>query len=373
MSLKLFVLLITIACILILSNGFKITKTQTTSFKLSSTWQEEFDQFVDIDTSCDSRREVAQNLIKKVDSIANDVVTSIRERNVEKLAPTNLKYGKNLKGAQEFRKQLFNDIFPDLITNQIPKLVSEAPKIIQLATTDVPSKLMKRAEDSISFARDLSNDPSFLQSTVDDIRNEVKNVFKTTPVGLSTPNYTVLKSTITYEIRKYEPYAVASTELSESGFGGESDIISSGTSFNTLAGYILSGENDKSRKLSMTTPVIMSNGRMDFILPFTLSSSTAPTPNSDKITLKDVESEVIAVKEFSGIATEKEIARQRALLEDSLLADGIIYDNLSFKTLTYNPPYTLPWLRRNEVCLKVEYRLEDEMEPSPDTSVEFSE
>ena len=37
---------------------------------------------------------------------------------------------------------------------------------------------------------------------------------------------------------------------------------------------------------------------------------------------------------------------------------GIMYDNLSFKVLQYNPPQTLPWLRRNEVTVKVLYKVD---------------
>eukprot|EP01035_Chromulina_nebulosa_P019213 gene19213-25064_t len=118
----------------------------------------------------------------------------------------------------------------------------------------------------------------------------------------------------------------------------------------------------------MTTPVIMGNGKMQFVLPPGLNASTAPRPNSDNIFREDINSEIVAVREFSGLPTEKEISKQRAILEDSLLLDGIIYDNLSFKTLTYNPPYTLPWLRRNEVSLKVEYyqNVETQSEIKPD-------
>jgi SOUL heme-binding protein len=60
------------------------------------------------------------------------------------------------------------------------------------------------------------------------------------------------------------------------------------------------------------------------------------------------------VREFAGFATDGEVTRQRAMLEDALLADGVLYDNLSFKVFQYNPPQTLPWLRRNEVALRID-------------------
>lgn len=105
--------------------------------------------------------------------------------------------------------------------------------------------------------------------------------------------------------------------------------------------------------LHRTTPVIMADGNMEFVLPTKLSAITAPLPSAPEIFIKDVPSETIATVEFTGFATDGEVARQRALLEDALLTDGIMFDNLSFRVLQYNPPYTLPWLRRNEVALRV--------------------
>jgi hypothetical protein len=330
---------------------------------LQSTWQEKFDKFVDVDTACDTRRDLANDLVRSLDSIANDFISAIKDRNIEKIAPPNLTYGKNLKSAKAFREQLVSDIIPDVITNQIPKLLTDGPKIAKRVREEITvDSIKKQSEEIINFARDLSQDPSALQSTVDDLRKEVKNIFKSTPEGLQTPTYDILKSTITYEIREYKSYSVISTQInptsSDSTSAVEDDMLATGTSFNELAGYILSGENMDSRKLAMTTPVIMGGGKMDFVLPDGLTAESAPKPKSSKLSLEDVSSSIVAVKQFSGIPTEKEVARQRAMLEDALLADGIIYDNLSFKTLTYNPPYTLPWLRRNEVSLKVDYKKE---------------
>lgn len=362
MSLSSLIVVIVILSLLEQSDSYRFgPRTALLTNRLSATWQEQVDEFVDVDTSCDARKDIANNLIKSLDSITNDVIQAIKDRDIEKIAPSTLTYGKNLKNAQAFRKQLLSDIIPDLITNQIPKLVTETPNIIKKVTSSPPdpSKLIKQGEEALNFARDLSQDPSLLQSTLDDARKEVKNIFKATPEGLYSPPYEVLKSTENFEIRKYSSYSVASTSIESSSSSSadvDTDILATGNSFNELAGYILSGENEKSEKLSMTTPVIMTSGRMDFILPDKLNKETAPKPKSSKITIEDVEGEIVAVRTFPGIPTEKEVAKQRATLEDALLADGLIYDNLSFKTLTYNPPYTLPWLRRNEVSLKVEYK-----------------
>ena len=337
----------------------------------AATWQEDVDNILNIDTNCDSRRDTAIGLISKANNITNDIIDSIQNRDISKVAPPKLAYGKAVKGLVQFQKQLVNDIIPELITKTIPKVIEKGPQIINDIVKNGPpntNDAIKKSNELISTLTQLPNDPSLLQSTIDDIRREVRNIVQSTPEGLDSPAYIVEKKTEFYEIRNYVPYAVCSvkstddetaptTDSINTNKESTSDVFTSGNNFNILAGYIF-GENDSERKMSMTTPVIMKGDVMEFVLPNGMNTSKAPAPKSSNVILKDIPAELIAVKEFSGICTEGEISKQRALLEDMLLSDGLLYDNLSFRVLQYNPPYTLPWLRRNEVTLKLDMNID---------------
>jgi hypothetical protein len=335
------------------------TTTTATITDTGKSWQEDVDSILNVDTPCESRKEIVSGLLKKSDQIIADVSSAVQDRDTKKIAPPSLGYGKAVEGLKAFRRQLLSDLIPDFILNDGPKLFQDAPKRIENLITNGPEKINKAISQSqklVSSIVDISQDPSLLQSTLDDIRREAKNIVKSVPEGLETPLYEVLKKTDSYEIRSYSSYSVCSTKL-------ESDLSSMSTvanaqGFNTLAGYLF-GDNNKDsspEKMAMTTPVIISNGEMEFVLPSDKTAANAPAPvDSNVISIKDIAAEVVAVREFPGIATDGEVTRQRALLEDALLGDGILYDNLSFKVLQYNPPYTLPWLRRNEVSLSVTY------------------
>ena len=222
-------------------------------------------------------------------------------------------------------------------------MVDEAPELFNELINGGPEPIFKRGQDLLAFGQELREDASFLQSTVDDVTKELKNIVKSVPEGIDQPAFVVISNMDMYEVRKYEPYSICTTSV-------ESEIdmmepLASGKSFNTLAGYIF-GENTAEEKMSMTTPVIMDGKSMSFILPSTMNANDAPIPKTERISLRDVPSETTAVLDFSGIATEGEVNRQRALLEDALISDGIMYDSSSFRVLQYNPPYTLPWLRK---------------------------
>ena len=361
-------ILIVVATYAAFSQAFKVknhVRTFHTHSRLSAvaTWQQELDDALDIDTSCETRQTKLQDLIQnRASEIGKDLQESLssRDTNVARgiLAPPTTKYGKALDGLQEFRKQLRNDIIPALLTKQLPILLKDGPKLLSEALAEAP----KAAKGLVEQIREISGDASALQSTTEELRREVKNIFKATPEGLETPSYVVLNKANAapskgYEVRAYSGYSVCSTagpttDAGSSSGSKEKDVLSSGRSFNALAGYLF-GDNKSEEKMSMTTPVIMAEGQMSFVLPKGKSSANAPVPKSDSIVITDVAEALAAVREFTGICTESEVAKQRALLEDALLFDGIAYDNLSFQVLQYNPPYTLPWVRRNEVVLKV--------------------
>lgn len=317
-------------------------------------WQQDVDAILDMDTGCTTRREKVFGLINKLNEIRGDVVNAIQDKDIKKIAPSNLKYGKAVAGIQTFQRQIVNDILPDLLSKGIPKAIELGPQLLN----DIVKALPETSKDIISAVREISQDPSALQSTVDDVRKEVRNIFLSTPEGLFTPSYNLLTKTDSYEIRSYEPYSVCSTQLKNAEIDSDQEMvdpISSGTSFNILVFYLF-GKNSQKRKMDMTTPVIMEKNIMEFVMPPGMNSETAPVPDNVDVSIKDVPAEIIAAREFTGIPTEGEVSRQRAFLEDSLLSDGIMYDNLSFKVLQYNPPYTLPWLRRNEVTVRCFYK-----------------
>jgi len=324
----------------------------------NKSWQEDVDAVLNIDTSCEARRNLLADLFKKSNTIVDDIKTAVEEKDIKKLVPTDLAYGKAFQGLQAFRKQLISDLIPDILFNEGPKLITDSPKKINEIINEGPdrvNKLISRSEEIFTTLKDISQDPSLIQSTIDDVRREAKNVFRSTPEGLQTPDYTVKKKSESYEIREYSTYSVCSTKLDSTGDMSVMSPINTGNGFNKLADYIF-GNNNKdtsSEKLTMTTPVIIGDGDMQFVLPSGKSSLNAPMPSIDDIKIIDIPMQIVAAREFPGLATDGEVMRQRAKLEDSLIADGLSYDNLSFRVFQYNPPYTLPWLRRNEVILSI--------------------
>ena len=159
--------------------------------------------------------------------------------------------------------------------------------------------------------------------------------------------YNVVKSSDVYEIRKYSN-RLAVQVVNTSGNNG----------FRKLFNYI-SGNNEKNQKIKMTVPVTVmeqsGNITMQFYLPSKFDKNNAPDPTVSDVEVINIEGGYYAVIKYSGRASENNFIKHKDILETELYKDGILISSPSIKA-TYNSPFTLPLMRRNEAMFKVDYK-----------------
>lgn len=177
------------------------------------------------------------------------------------------------------------------------------------------------------------------------------------------PKYKVVESSGNIELRDYAPMIVAEAEVK----GGRREAIRKG--FRIIADYIF-GNNTAAQKMPMTAPVSQQGNekiamtapvtqqggsntwRVRFVMPSSYTMDTLPKPNNPAVALKEIPSKRFAVIRFSGIASEESLGRHTQELNDFLSAKNLA--PLSPPTYAfYNPPWTLPFLHRNEVLIEV--------------------
>ena len=113
----------------------------------------------------------------------------------------------------------------------------------------------------------------------------------------------------------------------------------------------------KSEKISMTAPVETSRTgasgiRMRFFLPAELTLETAPQPTDRRVQLVEVPGQLQAVFRFSGFASEEKIAKNTKTLISALHKSSWSLASIPV-THVYDPPWTIPFLRRNEIVIPV--------------------
>jgi hypothetical protein len=175
--------------------------------------------------------------------------------------------------------------------------------------------------------------------------------------------YKVIETHGAIEIRDYAPMIVAQTEVS----GARDEAISKG--FRIIADYIF-GNNTAQQKVAMTAPVIqqpsekiamtapvIQQGEGDqwqvrFVMPSEYRMDTLPTPKNNAVDIKEIPGKRFVVIRFSGMADEEMLAEQTTTLNAFLKEKGL--EPLSPPAYAFfNPPWTLPPLRRNEVMVEV--------------------
>ena len=106
----------------------------------------------------------------------------------------------------------------------------------------------------------------------------------------------------------------------------------------------------------MTVPVTqeIKNGSMtmQFYLPLKFNKDNAPKPSNSEIKVLTIEGGYYAAIKYSGRSSDKNFLKNKDILEKELKQDNIIILSPPIRA-SYNSPFTLPMLKRNEVMYKV--------------------
>jgi hypothetical protein len=176
--------------------------------------------------------------------------------------------------------------------------------------------------------------------------------------------YSVITKEGNYEVRQYEPHIIAETIVD----GAFDEAGNEG--FRRIFKY-LSGANQRKEAISMTTPVSQEASSekiamtapvsqeqagdrwsIAFLMPSEYTMETLPQPVDPKVLIKQVPSRRMAAITYSGTWSRKRYEEQKALLEAFMQKQKLIA--IGEPVLArYNSPFTLWFLRRNEVLIPV--------------------
>lgn len=180
--------------------------------------------------------------------------------------------------------------------------------------------------------------------------------------------YQLVRQEEPFEIRDYAPLVVAETRVN-------ADFKEAGSqAFRKLFAYI-SGENEAGTKIAMTSPVISETKNSGsgekiamtapvifekdgeewlykFVLPKSYSLESAPRPLNPDVSLAEIAPKRVATLRYSGRATAEAQSENAEVLVDWIESQGLVSQS-GPRWAGYNPPWTLPPFRRNEVLIDI--------------------
>jgi len=180
---------------------------------------------------------------------------------------------------------------------------------------------------------------------------------------VTEPAHRVVSTPAGYEIREYDGYIVADTTVS----GPWKEALNEG--FRRLFSYI-SGNNEGRSKVAMTAPVLSGEPEkiamtapvlqeattgegqvVSFIAPASYSMETIPVPKDPRIRIRQVPPFTAAVLRYGGWTDPGKIEKKTEELRSLLARDGRT-PVPPFLSAQYNPPWTIPPFRRNEIIVR---------------------
>ncbi|MEY4625353.1 MAG: hypothetical protein RL061_878 [Pseudomonadota bacterium] len=195
-------------------------------------------------------------------------------------------------------------------------------------------------------------------------------------MAIEEPSYQVLKQSESFELRQYESQLIAEvtvqgslSEASNKGFRLVADYIFG----NNQVSQASSNQSEKiamtapvviepqSSKIAMTAPVVVEKKgaseqqqwTLYFVMPKSYRMDNLPKPNNPQVQIKEIKNKKVAVIRFSGWVDEEKLADRTAELQTWMKQEQLIAIG-DPQLARYNPPWTLPWWRRNEVFIPVQ-------------------
>jgi hypothetical protein len=188
------------------------------------------------------------------------------------------------------------------------------------------------------------------------------------------PKYVLLEKSEPFELRAYAPLIVAEVRVD-----GDLDAASS-QGFRLIAAYIFgknqvaekmamtapvgieSSDQNKSAKIAMTAPVKIEGGKpleaagnqwtVSFVMPAEYTLASLPKPLNPQINIREVPAEKRAVITFSGFYNEEKVQEKTQALREWMKTKNLKSAGEP-QFARYNPPWTLPFMRRNEIMIQV--------------------
>ncbi len=185
-------------------------------------------------------------------------------------------------------------------------------------------------------------------------------------MAIEEPGYEVVRKADGYELRRYAGYCVAETEVA----GSQSDAGNAG--FRILAKYIF-GANQSQQSIAMTAPVVQAQSEtiemtapvtqqpgatpgtyiVQFAMPSKYSLQTLPKPNDGQVRLRQLPDRLVAVRAYGGGWSLARYDTELAALREAMQRDGLIAISAP-QWARYNSPFSLPFMRRNEIWLEID-------------------
>ncbi|MEZ7501054.1 heme-binding protein [Psychrobacter sp. Arc29] len=192
------------------------------------------------------------------------------------------------------------------------------------------------------------------------------------------PEYTLLAQSDDFELRRYDEQLIAQTWVSgdqraasRAGFKILADYIfgnntapTGGSSKISMTAPVTmqpdNGKSDsESQKIAMTAPVSMQQDdgkwRVQFTMPSKYTMETLPKPNNPEVEIIEVPAQNYGVIKFSGFTGSDKVDRKTQELRNWMQSKNLTPTG-DPELARYDEPWTLPFLRRNEVMIAYEQK-----------------